>query len=320
VSDYETAQRRRDIIVGIFVVAAVCSLLWLIFKFGELPTVVSKIGSFRVFVQFQTVSGVQKDTSVNFCGYQIGRVTHVMAPQMLKDLSTGLVYHQTKVVLRIDKKYKNIPSNVKVKLMRRGLGSSFIELTVDPISLPAPPRDPNRPETAFLIEGMLLQGSTGVTSEFFPAESQKKLDELVDGLSRLIKNANDVLGDPNNKENLKITLASLSEATKQADQTLKQFQELAAAATTTLKNADAKTTKLVTAMVDTSQELSKAISQLRVILGKTDHGQGTAAKILNDGRLYEKMLENTQQLRKMIKEIETFAAESRKKGLKIKLK
>ena len=319
-SDYETAQRRRDIIVGIFVVAAVCSLLWLIFKFGELPTVVSKIGSFRVFVQFQTVSGVQKDTSVNFCGYQIGRVTHVMAPQMLKDLSTGLVYHQTKAVLRIDKKYKNIPSNVKVKLMRRGLGSSFIELTVDPISLPAPPRDPNRPETAFLIEGMLLQGSTGVTSEFFPAESQKKLDELVDGLSRLIKNANDVLGDPNNKENLKITLAGLSEATKQADQTLKQFQELAAATTTTLKNADAKTTKLVTAMVDTSQELSKAISQLRVILGKTDHGQGTAAKILNDGRLYEKMLENTQQLRKMIKEIETFAAESRKKGLKIKLK
>ena len=319
-SDYETAQRRRDIIVGIFVVAAVCSLLWLIFKFGELPTVVSKIGSFRVFVQFQTVSGVQKDTSVNFCGYQIGRVTHVMAPQMLKDLSTGLVYHQTKVVLRIDKKYKNIPSNVKVKLMRRGLGSSFIELTVDPISLPAPPRDPNRPETAFLIEGMLLQGSTGVTSEFFPAESQKKLDELVDGLSRLIKNANDVLGDPNNKENLKITLASLSEATKQADQTLKQFQELAAAATTTLKNADAKTTKLVTAMVDTSQELSKAISQLRVILGKTDHGQGTAAKILNDGRLYENMLENTQQLQKMVKEIEAFAAEARKKGLKIKLK
>ena len=73
-------------------------------------------------------------------------------------------------------------------------------------------------------------------------------------------------------------------------------------------------------MVDTSQELSKVISQLRVILGKIDHGQGTAAKILNDGRLYEKMLENTQQLRKMIKEIETFAAESRKKGLKIKLK
>ncbi len=319
-SDYETAQRRRDIIVGIFVVAAVCSLVWLIFKFGEFPTVVSKISSFRVLVQFSTVSGVQKDTPVNFCGYQIGRVTHIMAPQMLKDLSTGLVYHQTKVVLSINKKYANIPSNVVVKLMRRGLGSSFIELAVDPTSLPAPPRDPNRPETAFLIEGMLLQGSTGVTSEFFPEESQKKLDELVGGLSQLIKNANDVLGDPNNKENLKITLAHLSEATKQADHTLKEFQELAAATTITLKNADAKTTKLVTAMVDTSQELSKVISQLRVILGKIDHGQGTAAKILNDGRLYENMLENTQQLQKMVKEIEAFAAEARKKGLKIKLK
>jgi ABC-type transporter Mla subunit MlaD len=320
VSDYETTQRRRDIIVGIFVVAGVCALGAMIYKFGELPTTVGKLGSFQVFVQFPTAPGVQKDTPVNFCGYRIGRVTKVMTPRVLRDLNTGLEYHQTKVVLSISKKYANIPSNVEVKLMKRGLGSSYIELTVDPTALPAPPRDPNRPGTAFLVNGMLLQGSTGMTSEFFPAESQKKLDELVSGLGRLIKNANDILGDPNNKENFRITLANLPDMTKQAEQTLKEFQELAAAGTTTLKNVDAQAGKLVAAMVDTSEELSEIISQLRVILEKVNNGEGTAARIINDGRLYENMLENAQQLRKLMEELREFVAKSRKKGLPIKLK
>ena len=316
-SDYETAQRRRDIIVGVFVVVAVCALVWLIFKFGDLPTAVSKFG-FSVFVQFPTAPGVQKDTAVNFCGYPIGRVINVMAPQMLKDLNTHQVYHQTVVVLSIKKKYANIPSNVGAKLMRRGLGSSSIELTVDPDALPTP-RDPNRPETRFLVEGMLLQGSAGVTSEFFPVESQQKLDELVSGLTQLIKNADDILGDPDNKENFKNTLANLPEMTKQAELTLKEVQGLTAAAAETLKNADAKAGKLVAAMVDTSEELSKTVKELRLILEKINNGQGTAARFVNDGRLYESMLENTEQLQLRLEEMKSLIAKWRDKKIKISL-
>ena len=99
-SDYETTQRRRNMIVGAFVVVGVCALVWLIFKFGDLPTVVTKMGSFEVYVQFPTAPGVQTDTPVRFCGYQIGRVTKVMAPEIRKDMVTGLEYYQTIVVLR----------------------------------------------------------------------------------------------------------------------------------------------------------------------------------------------------------------------------
>ncbi|MHC4706640.1 MAG: MlaD family protein, partial [Planctomycetota bacterium] len=267
-SDYETAQRKRDIIVGIFVVVGICALVWLIVKFGDLPTVVSRFGSFPVYVQFPKAPGIQEDTPVNFCGYQIGRVTDVMAPRLLKDLNTGLVYHQTKIVLSIDKKYANIPSNVEVKLMRRGLGSSYIELTVDPTTLPAPPIDPNRLETRFLYKGIEMQGSTGLTSEFFPKESQEKLNRLVDGFSQLVESANEIVGDVNNQENLREALANLPETTKQAEATLKEFQELAAVATGTLKSADAHVETLVLAMVDTSEELSKTMSGLRVVLEK----------------------------------------------------
>jgi len=295
VSDYETTQRTRNIIVGIFVVVAMFALVWLIFKFGDLPGWVTGWKSFQVFVQFPTAPDVWKNTEVRFCGYKIGSVTEVMAPQIRTDLNTGLEYHQTVVILSINKKYVNIPSNVEVKLMTRGLGSSYIEIR-------APRPDPNRPVTEFLAEGSLLQGSTGTTSEFFPEESREKLDKLADDLGTLVNSANSILGDEKNRENIKTALANLSDASKQATQTLKELQEF------------------FTAGTDASAELSKALAELRLILEKVNSGQGTAAKLINDGRLYENLLENTQQMQVLLEELRAFMAKSRDKGLPIKVK
>ena len=318
-SDYETIQKRRNIIVGIFVIVGLCALVWLIFKFGDLPTAVTKVGSIEVFVQFPTAPGVQRDTPVRFCGFQIGRVTAVTAPEIREDMVTGLEYYQTVVVLAIDKRYVNIPSNIEVKLMTRGLGSSYIELKQHP-GRPATPLDPNRPETKFLVDKIWLQGSTGTTSEFFPEESQKKLDELVDSFKALLTNANDIIGGRENKENIKKTIANLAEASQQAKQTIEEFRKFAVAGTSTLKNADAKAEKIVAAVVDTSEELSKVTSKLRLILEKIDSGQGTAARLINDGRFYENLLENTQQMQVLLEEFKSFIAQARDKGVPIKLK
>ncbi len=318
-SDYETTQKRRNMIVGVFVVVGICALVWLIFKFGDLPTTVTQMGSFEVYVQFPTAPGVQKDTPVRFCGYQIGRVTEVMAPDKREDLVTGLEYYQTVVILSIGKNYVNIPSNVEIKLMTRGLGSSYIELKQTP-GKPLEPLDPNRPGTEFLMDKILLQGSTGITSEFFPEESQKKLDELVDGIIALIANANDVIGSPNNKENLQKILVNLTEASEHAKETIQEFRKFAVAGTTTLKSADAKTEDLVVAMVDTSEEVSKVAAQLRLILEKINSGQGSAARLINDGRFYENLLENTHQIQLLLEELKSFVAQARNKGVPIKLK
>jgi ABC-type transporter Mla subunit MlaD len=336
--------------VGLFVISGICALVWLIFKFGDLPGIVTKLDSFEVFVQFPTATGVQKDTPVRFCGYQIGRVTNVMAPDVRKDLETGLEYYQTVVVLSVNKQYVTIPSCVEVKLMTRGLGSSYIELKQDP-GKPLVARDPNRPETKYLVDKILLQGSTGMTSEFFPEESQKKLDGLIEGLGKLIANANDIMGDENSKENVKKTLANLASASKQAKDTLEEFEKLVAAGTTTLekadakvedvvtaavdtseeirklaaagtstlKSVDAKTEQLVAAMVDTSEQLSGAMGELKLVLEKVNNGQGSAAKLLNDGNFYENLLENTEQLQVLMEDIKSFVAEWRDKKIEVKL-
>jgi len=327
VSDYETAQRRRNVVVGIFVIVALVALGVMISKFGELPSAISGLGAYVIQVQFPTARGVQRDTPVQFCGYQIGRVTDIQPPRPMRDLKTGAFYHQTLVVLTIDKKFSTVPADVEVKLMTRGLGSSFVELKQTTF-------DVNEPTGPFLKNNNLLQGSTGMTSEFFPEESQQKLQELVDGLRTLTNNFNDIVGDPKNKENLRQTLANFVEASGEATRTLRQitetldeatgtiteYRKLATTGTTTLKKVDVKMDEFVAGFVDASEQLSKATSQLRVILGKINSGEGTVARLLNDGRFYERMLENTEQMELLLEELNAFAAQARQKGLPIKLK
>jgi ABC-type transporter Mla subunit MlaD len=254
----------------------------------------------QVFVKFPTAQGVQRDTPVRFCGYQIGRVTDIMPPKRRYDDRTKKTYHQTMCVLSIEKKYKNIPSNVDVRVMTRGLGSSYIELKVDP-DRPEKPIDPNRPETVYLVDKTELQGSTGMTSEFFPEESQKKLDDLISGIESLVRNANDIIGNEQNKQNVQKTLDNLSEVTAKAADALEDLRRFTGTAN------------------EAAEELSSTISELRMIAEKINSGDGTAGKLVNDGRLYENLLENTEQLETLIQNLRDFVAEYRAKGIKVKL-
>ena len=203
-------------------------------------------------------------------------------------------------------------------LMTRGLGSSYIDLVVD-AQKPHAPRDASNPATKYLIDNMVLQGATGVASEFFPADSQKKLDELAASFKALVDNANDIVGDEGNKENLRKTLANLSDATKEATATLAEIRKFSETGRTTLTHADEQTHRLAVAIVDMSSEMSKTLAELRLVLEKINNGEGSAARLLNDGKLYENLLENTNRLDLLLEEVRQLVAEYRAKGIKVKL-
>jgi len=297
--------------VGVFVIVAVIAFFWLIFKFGDLPLLISEIKSYEVKIQFPSAPGVQKDTPVRFCGYQIGTVTNVKPPNILQDRNTKQWYHQTLVIVSIDNQFKDIPAIIEAKLMTRGLGSSYIELSIPPVDVR---------EGKFLVEGSLLQGSSGVTSEFFPAETQAKLEELITGISTFVKNSNDVIGDVNNKANFKSALANLVDASREANDAIRQIKEAADAGKTMLQNADTRTAQLTTSLVTTSDKLGEVMTRLESVLEKIDNGQGTAGKLVNDGRLYEQLLEDSKQLHLVLQDMKTFMKESTEKGISIRLK
>jgi ABC-type transporter Mla subunit MlaD len=246
------------------------------------------------------------------------------------DLNSGQEYHQTLCVLSINKKYTDIPSNVEVKLMTRGLGSSYLELKVDPRRLPAPPRYEGDPTSRYLREGMPLQGSTGITSEFFPEESQQKLDTLVAGIGQFISNANHIIGDPNNQKNFKAALANVTKTSetfpqavdeavtlmKDMEKTMAEFRRLASTGTDMVKNADGRIEQLAASMVATSDEIGKSAAQLRLTVEKINSGQGSAGRLLNDGHLYEGLLDDTTQLGIVLKDLKELLGKINEKGLR----
>ena len=293
-SDYETLQKKRNVTVGIFVLIAACALVWLIFQFGKLPSIVSAVKSYTIKIQFPTASGVQQNTPVRFCGYQVGKVYAVKPPQLLTDLATGKTYYQAIVIAHIEKQFNDIPTNVQAKLLTRGLGSSFIELS--------PIRDANGLSKAVLQENSVLQGSTGISNEFFPEETQKKLETLADNLTVLIANTNKIIGDPNNRDNIRASLKNISELTAQAGSTMSEAENL-----------------FISSRAAT-EELSKTLSEMRLILEKINSGKGSMAKLLNDGSLYEALLEDAEHLRNLTDELKKAVTEYREKGFKIKLK
>ncbi|MBM4103573.1 MAG: MCE family protein [Planctomycetes bacterium] len=302
-TDYNSLQKRKNYIVGAFVLIAFLAFLWMLGRFRDMPLFVSQANSFYVMAKFRDASGVQRETPVQFCGYQIGRVVLVSPPTPEKDANTGKSWHDVKVTMAIDKKYNTIPSNVNVLLMKRGLGSSYIELREN-TDAPAAPLIANRPETRFLCDELEINGSTGLNSEFFPPETQKKLENLLDSITTLAANTNQIIGDEQNKTNIKKTLDRIATAAEQTRQTLESVQ----------KFSDVGTEK----MTQVAEDLDAAAKEFRQVLEKINNGDGSAGKFLNDGRLYENLLDSSAELEMALEQIKKWAADAREKGIRIK--
>ncbi|MCI0500066.1 MAG: MlaD family protein [Planctomycetales bacterium] len=302
-TDYQTKQKQRNMIVGIFVIIALCAFIWMLFRFRDLPLAVSKLRSFTVLVYFPEAPDVQKDTPVNYCGYQIGRVIHVAPPQLFNE--NGPQYPRVGVTMAIEQRYSDIPKNVDIFVMKRGLGSSYIELVQDP-------------QKTVLADGFLQDGvrrddgQVGTSSDFFPPQVQAKLEDLVDSITVLANNANAIIGDDENKTNIKKMLANIETATVQAEATLKSIQQFSDTGTE-------KVRVLGDQMGLMAEQLEGALSEFRQVMEKIESGEGTAGKLVNDGRLYENLLESSRELQMTLQYLKDWAAEGREKGIRINL-
>jgi phospholipid/cholesterol/gamma-HCH transport system substrate-binding protein len=295
-SDYDYIQQKRNMIVGAFVIVGVCVFIYMVFLFGELPVVTAKFKSFTIKVMFPYAPGVEADTPVQYCGYQIGKVTNVSPPEQYND-EQGRIIHQVAVEMAISKKYSDIPSNATIKLFRRGMGSSYVEISVPPITT----ADINALEIKYLKQGMVLQGTRGSGNDLIPEDLQNEIKGFVGKITILVDNLNRVVGDQNNQTNLKKTLANLSKATEESITTLQKIREFSQSGT------------------KTSEELGETLIDLRRILNKINDGQGTVGKLVNDDKLYNNMVDISEELKVAIEKLKKTLDKTSEKGIQVKI-
>lgn len=293
-TDYNTLQQKRNMVVGCFVVIGIVVFVLFVFLFGDAPLLVTKHKSFYVFAQFPNAPGIQKNTPIRYCGYQIGKVFKVSPPDRLVNLETKETINQIKVGLAIEKKFEyKIPENSLVRVMHRSMGSSYIEFLDVPES----------PVGFISKDTSTLQGDLGSTHEFIPKEFQQKVDHIADQISTLTESLNKIVGDEKNRRNFKLALDNFARAADQADVTLKSIKDFS-------DNAQND-------MDDVSEQLNETLKQLRVTLAAVNDGKGTAGKLINDPALYDNLLDTSQELQLAVSQLKHLAADAREKGIKI---
>ena len=284
-------------IVGGFVIVGSIIFMIMLFQFGELPTGIAKLTSFTVNVNFLSAPGVQENTQVQYCGYHIGRVIHVSPPKPYTD-TAGLSTHQVTVSMAISNDYSEIPANVRVELIKRGLGSSYIELKSEPMLA----ADLEKLDPKYLKEGIKpLKGYTGTGSDFLPADLEDKIGILFNKVSLLLDSVNSIVGDRDNQNNLKTTMSNLAKATAESIETLKQIRSFSESGT------------------QTSEELASVLIEFRHVLYKINNGQGTVGKLINDDRLYENLINSSEELKLSLEKLKQTLDKTSRDGIKVKV-
>jgi phospholipid/cholesterol/gamma-HCH transport system substrate-binding protein len=148
---------------------------------------------------------------------------------------------------------------------------------------------------------MVLQGTRGSGNDLIPEDLQNEIKGFVGKITILVDNLNRVVGDQNNQTNLKKTLANLSKATEESITTLQKIREFSQSGT------------------KTSEELGETLIDLRRILNKINDGQGTVGKLVNDDKLYNNMVDISEELKVAIEKLKKTLDKTSEKGIQVKI-
>jgi len=157
-----------------------------------------------------------------------------------------------------------------------------------------------------------------------------------------------VLGDPKNQANIKTSLANLAKATAKATEAMDALKSFATEASKTAaetrrtiadarktvatagqtatrfsrlaENADRRVEELTAKLIEDAEKLSTLLTAVNKMTRKVESGEGTAGRLINDPKLYNSLLEASDQLTELTKEFRRLLEHWKKHGVPIKLK
>jgi phospholipid/cholesterol/gamma-HCH transport system substrate-binding protein len=181
-----------------------------------------------------------------------------------------------------------------------------------------------------------------------PAPRAATIGEALAKLGRTLDALEAVLGDPQNQANLKTALANLVKVSAQAGEAmaaLKGFateankavvdarnvvadaRKTATAATTAATrfakladHADERIVALTAKLIEDAEKLSAVLASVNRMVTKIESGKGTAGKLLNDPKLYNSILEASEQFTQLTKQLRQLLEHWQKHGIPMKLK
>jgi len=313
-------ERRRNLAVGVTVLVALCALGYMVLLFGRVPSFAR--GGYKLTIDFPSAANLHVGSDVHLNGIPIGRVTNV---RLRTDPRAGV-----QVTCRIDRG-ASIPDDCRVAIAHRGLGgTAYVTITADQLDRIAE----GFGSFARLAENLNRLIAPPAADSDAPPVAAPALGETLNKLNRVLDGLNVITAEADNQQNIHDALTNLRRLTERGVETMDQLAQFAAEARQSLRGVDAGVAAatdlarrtqqhvdtLAARLVADADQLGRLLASLNRAAAKIEAGDGTAAKLLNDPKLYNNLLESTGQLARTLAEMQAVVKVWREGGLRVRLK
>jgi phospholipid/cholesterol/gamma-HCH transport system substrate-binding protein len=317
---------RRNVMVGVVVLGALLTLAWMLIQFGGSMMLPFAPASVRVRFVADRADGLSNGSAVLYRGVNVGHV---------EKLSRAEDQLHVYIDATVDKS-PPLPANLSAIIRSQGLvgsGAMLVMETTEP--QPSGTLAPDQLiQTRFIGLDIIPPAFTDLALELRGAAKQFRdsglvmhLDEQLVKTGKLVDSIQSVLSDPQVRDNLKASLESIRTSTEKADRIAAnlekftgQLDHLTAEATATITDTHAQVLSLSKQTSDRLQQASKLLDNLDSIAEKVNKGQGTAGQIVNDPKLYQNLVETSQELSATVTELHHLIQQWEQEGVSLKVK
>ena len=288
-------EHARNILVGLTVMVALGLLAAMILVFAGVPGILQ--GGYVIRMRFPTTADAHEGDPVHLVGIPVGSITHIGFAD--DDPRKGVT-----ITARIDGDTK-IPGNVNAYIFSKGIaGGAYVELKADG-------KERIDPATGLPMEFLPVDWSGVIEGRLKTSLLPDEVREGLKGITRLAENLNKLLAPapadgeaatqgagtrPTAMQGLKGTVAKLNEALDALNAAFSKQNR--ANLTSSLENIDDLTRKLLSS----AEKLSSILDSMNRTVTKMEKGEGSAGKLVNDPKLYNNLVEASEQLTQSLKE------------------
>ena len=333
------ASYRKNIMVGATMIVALTLLAAMILLFGEAPVRFFRSKQIQVKFVADSADGITNGSPILYLGVNVGQVRAV---ELLPD-EPGVTIRGTV------ENGRPIPGNVEGVIRSTLLGGNA-SLSLETIGGSTPQGKLESNATIHTRVG----GANLLPREF--AELAKQLTELSRRLQTTVDDWNNsklvsklaatvdttqktitkigetsdelrkLLADGQLRGDLKDTLANFKAVSENSKLIAKNLEKLSIDLQKTNASADATITKAGTRIDELSKQVGGRLDQVAGVLerfqsmaNKIDKGEGSAGKFINDPKLYEALVDTSQELNLTVKDLRRLIEQWEQEGVSLKL-
>jgi phospholipid/cholesterol/gamma-HCH transport system substrate-binding protein len=345
---------KRNLMVGLVVLAAIGVLAWMILKFANRAATFFLTKGTHITVTAERADGLSEGSAIYYRGVNVGRV-----------LEVSLASNQSVQIQAIIDPDRPVPANVEGIIRTGNLLSSSSSIFLEPVHLVAEGVDaaataPTSQPERLLREGDRLTATMPTGNGLLPREFNESLREFHERkmlqhmdetvvtfreqavkAGRLMDSIRELTGDEGMRTDLRQAMSRVNDATKQANEIgeeLKKFSRdlngLSKQASDTITEVQAtvgdarKTINKGGEQVDTIarnvngriDQIAKLLEQFQDIIAKVDRGEGTAGMLVSDPKLYDNLSAVAAQMHLMVLDMRRLVQQWEQDGISFKLK